>query len=97
MWNIILPNLVCFILYVSVQFSYYNWNIYRILIKGVASTADVPLSAAGNAEIEETITLPAVCVAPIVLIRIRLVDVGGGPVDIETLGVPPPWIAASGF
>ena len=63
----------------------------------VASTADVPLSAAGDAEIEEVISLPSVCVAPIVLVRIRLVDVGFGPVDIEDLGIPAPWIAASGF
>ncbi len=63
----------------------------------VASTADVPLSAAGDASLEEDITLPAACVAPIVLVRIRLVDVGFGPVDIEDLGIPAPWIAASGF
>ncbi len=63
----------------------------------VASTLDVPLSAAGDAEINEAITLPSSCVAPIVLVRIRLVDVGFGPVDIEDLGLPPPWIAASGF
>ncbi len=63
----------------------------------VASTADVPLSAAGDAEIQEVIALPSACVAPIVLIRIRLVDVGFGPVDIEDLGIPAPWIAASGF
>ena len=63
----------------------------------VASTADVPLSAAGDAEIDEVIAVPSVCVAPIVLVRIRLVDVGSGPIDIELLGVPPPWIAASGF
>lgn len=65
----------------------------------VASTADVPLSAAGDAEIDEVITLPPVCVAPIVLIRIRLVDIGFGPIDIEgpPLFLPPPWIAASGF
>ena len=63
----------------------------------VASTADVPLSAAGDALILEVIALPASCVAPIVLVRIRLVDVGSGPIDIELLGVPAPWIAASGF
>ena len=63
----------------------------------VASTADVPLSAAEDASLEEVITLPAACVAPIVLVRIRLVDVGSGPVDIEDLGIPAPWIAASGF
>ena len=63
----------------------------------VADTADVPLSAAGDAEIEEAIELPPVCVAPIVLIRIKLVDFGGGPFPITDLGVPEPWIAASGF
>ncbi len=63
----------------------------------VASTADVPLSAAGDALIRETITLPAVCVAPIVLIRIELVQFGGPPFPITNLGIPQPWIAASGF
>ena len=63
----------------------------------VASTADAPLSAAGDAVIQDTITLPAVCVAPIVLIRINLVDFGGGPFPITNLGIPEPWIAASGF
>ncbi len=63
----------------------------------VASTGDVALSAAGDAEIEETIDLPPVCVAPIVLIRINLVDFGGGPFPITDLGIPEPWIAASGF
>ncbi len=61
------------------------------------NTADVPLSAAGDAEIVEVIALPAVCVAPIVLIRINLVDFGGGPFPISNLGIPEPWIAASGF
>ena len=69
----------------------------------VASTADVPLSAAGDAEIEEVIALPAVCVAPIVLVRINLVDVGFGPVPLTALQLPDgtflaaAWIAASGF
>ena len=63
----------------------------------VASAADVPLSAAGDAKIEETIILPAVCAAPIVLIRIGLLDVGFGPVEPEMLGFPSPWIAVSGF
>ncbi len=63
----------------------------------VASTLDVPLSAGGDAEIDEVITLPSVCVAPIVLIRVRLIDLGGGPFDIVELNVPRPWIAASGF
>jgi len=63
----------------------------------VVSTGDVPLSAAGDAEIDEVIALPSSCVAPIVLVRIGLVDVGFGPVDIVELGIPSPWIAASGF
>ena len=62
----------------------------------VASTAAVPLSAAGDAEINEVITLPAVCVAPIVLISIKQVDFGGGPFDLAILGLTA-WIAASGF
>ncbi len=70
----------------------------------VASTADVPLSAAGDAEIDEVIALPAVCVAPIVLVRVGLVDspncalVGQPtPCQVTALGIPSPWIAASGF
>ncbi len=63
----------------------------------VASTGNVPLSADGDAEIDETIDLPDVCVAPIVLIRAGLLDVGFGPVEPEELGFPSPWIAASGF
>ncbi len=49
----------------------------------VAMTATVPLSTAGNAEIREMITLPASCLAPIVLIRAN-----------SQTG---PWIAASGL
>ena len=70
----------------------------------VASTADVPLSAAGDAEIEDVIALPDVCVAPIVLVRVGLVDspncalVGQPtPCQVTALGIPSPWIAASGF
>lgn len=55
----------------------------------VATTAVVPLSAAGDAEIEEVITLPSSCVGPIVLVR-----VGGAGGNSPLLG---PWIAASGF
>ncbi len=62
----------------------------------VASTADVPLSAAGNAVINEIITLPSSCVAPIVLIRVKLADLGAGPFDIALAGLTA-WIAASGF
>ena len=49
----------------------------------VAMTATFPLDNAGNAEIRERITLPATCVAPIVLVRAN-----------SQTG---PWIAASGF
>ena len=76
----------------------------------VASTADVPLSAAGDAEIEDVIALPAVCVAPIVLLRVSAVDSGffapacmGGAGTCTATGVAVPigcngpWIAASGF
>ncbi len=62
----------------------------------VVSTTDVPLSAAGDALIRETIALPEVCVAPIVLIRVKLVDLGGGPFDLGAAGFTA-WIAASGF
>jgi hypothetical protein len=48
-----------------------------------ASTDPVPLSPGGDARIDQTVTLPAVCLAPIVLVR---ANTSGGP-----------WIAASGF
>jgi hypothetical protein len=54
----------------------------------VATTAVVPLSAAGDAEIEETISVPSSCVGPIVLIRI------GRTTGADIFG---PWIAANGF
>ncbi len=53
-------------------------------------TANVPLSAAGDAEIAEVISLPSVCVAPIVLISI-------GRVTFLPFDIKGPWIAASGF
>ncbi len=53
-------------------------------------TANVPLSAAGDAEIAEIISLPSVCVAPIVLISI-------GRVTFIPIAIKGPWIAASGF
>ena len=56
----------------------------------VLRTGNVPLSAAGDAEIEEVIELPYVCVAPIVLIRVGFVNFLGFPIE-------GPWIAASGF
>ncbi len=49
----------------------------------VATTAVEPLSAAGNAKIEETIALAGNCVGPIILIRID--------------STAAPWIAATGF
>ena len=56
----------------------------------VATTAPVLLDSAGDAEIDETITLPTECIAPIVLIRI------GGTVNSGP-GILGPWIAATGF
>ncbi len=77
----------------------------------VATTGSFPLSpVTGDAEIEENITLPAVCVAPIVLLRVSAVDSGffapacmGGAGTCTATGVAVPigcngpWIAASGF
>ncbi len=43
----------------------------------VATTGNFALSpVTGNAQVAETITLPAVCVAPIVLLRVSTVDAG---------------------
>jgi hypothetical protein len=55
-----------------------------------ATTGVVALSSEGNAEIEQTISLPRSCVAPIVLIRVASTSGNAGPL----MG---PWIAASGF
>lgn len=77
----------------------------------VATTGNFPLSpVTGNAEIDASITLPAICVAPIVLVRASAVDSGfftpvcmGGAGTCTATGVPVfigcngPWIAASGF
>ncbi len=77
----------------------------------VATTGNFPLSpVTGNAEVDASITLPAVCVAPIVLLRVSAVDTGffapacmGGAGTCTATGVPMligcngPWIAASGF
>ncbi len=77
----------------------------------VATTGNFPLSpVTGDAEIEENITLPAVCVAPIVLLRVSAIDSGflaeecmGGAGTCTATGVAVeigcngPWIAASGF
>ncbi len=81
----------------------------------VATTGSFPLSpVTGNAKIGSTtdanITLPAICVAPIVLVRVSAVDSGffapacmGGAGTCTATGVPVfigcngPWIAASGF
>ena len=77
----------------------------------VATTGNFPLSpVTGNAKVVANITLPAVCVAPIVLLRVSEVDSGffspacmGGAGTCTATGVPVaigcngPWIAASGF
>lgn len=49
----------------------------------IVSTAPVPLSPEGDAEIEQQIALPGTCLAPIVLVR---ANSSSGP-----------WIAATGF
>jgi hypothetical protein len=56
----------------------------------VASSDGTPLSTAGNAELDTTITLPATCMAPVVLIRIFSATAPTG----SQLG---PFIALSGF
>ena len=77
----------------------------------VATTGNFPLSpVTGNAKVDASITLPAVCVAPIVLVRVSEVDSGffapvcmggAGTCTATGVGVPigcnGPWIAASGF
>ncbi len=77
----------------------------------VATTGNFSLSSVtGDAEVDANITLPAVCVAPIVLLRVSAVDSGffapvcmGGAGTCTATGVPVPigcngpWIAASGF
>jgi hypothetical protein len=49
----------------------------------LVSTNPVPLSQDGDARIDQRVTLPAVCLAPVVLVR---ANTSSGP-----------WIAASGF
>jgi hypothetical protein len=49
----------------------------------ITSTAAVPISLAGDFEIDEEVTIPSVCAQPIILIRIGLPAASG------------PWIAAS--
>jgi len=77
----------------------------------VAATGSFPLSpVTGDAEVDASITLPAVCVAPIVLLRVSAVDAnffteecagGAGTCTATGVAVPigcnGPWIAASGF
>ncbi len=77
----------------------------------VATTGNFSLTpVTGDAKIDANITLPAACVAPIVLVRVSAVDSGffaaecmGGAGTCTATGVPVeigcngPWIAASGF
>ena len=68
----------------------------------VARTDNTPLSADGDAESEQTIGLPSVCVAPIVLIQIGEIEgsfIGfpPGPLDVEEVLGLRFWIAASGI
>jgi hypothetical protein len=55
----------------------------------VATTEAVPLSTSGDAHIQEKVTLPASCVAPVILVRAALVN--------GTTPALPPFIAVSGF
>jgi hypothetical protein len=55
----------------------------------VATTAALPLSTSGDAHIHEKITLPASCIAPVILVRAAVVN--------GTTPALPPFIAASGF
>jgi hypothetical protein len=55
----------------------------------VATTEAVPLSTSGDAHIQEKTTLPASCVAPVILVRAAVVN--------GTTPALPPFIAVSGF
>lgn len=55
-----------------------------------ATTAAVPLTAAGDARIHDKISAPASCIAPVILVRVAAVN--GTP-----LAQPGPFIAATGF
>jgi hypothetical protein len=55
-----------------------------------ASTDGVPLSTAGNAEIAANVTVPATCMAPVVLVRVWVNTAAPG----SQLG---PFIAVTGF
>jgi len=55
----------------------------------VATTGAVALSPSGGAHIHEKITLPASCVAPVILVRAAVVN--------GTALAQPPFIAVSGF
>jgi hypothetical protein len=50
-----------------------------------ATTSAVPLSARGNARIRDHVTVPANCLAPVVLVR------------ISGIAASDPWIAATGL
>jgi hypothetical protein len=56
----------------------------------VATTAAVPLSSGGDSLVMESITLPARCFGPVVLVRIA-------GVNGTLLANPGAWIAATGF
>lgn len=69
----------------------------------VARSKNAPISAEGDFKIFDFISVPSQCTAAIVLIRVSVIDAGfiggppGTPVNLEDLGVTPPWIAASGL
>jgi hypothetical protein len=69
----------------------------------VARTKSHPLSPEGNVKLFEFFDVPDQCTAAIVLVRVKVIDAGfiggtpGEPLDLEDIGVVPPWIAASGL
>jgi hypothetical protein len=60
----------------------------------VAETAPVNLDDEGDANIDETITLPTSCLAPVILVRVA--GVTSGPLTLP-LANNVPFIAATGF
>ncbi|MGH9762856.1 MAG: hypothetical protein ACREDR_38305 [Blastocatellia bacterium] len=60
----------------------------------MAETAPVNLDAEGDAMIDDTITIPPSCIAPVVLVRVA--GVNGTPLPLP-LTTQVPFIAATGF
>jgi hypothetical protein len=56
----------------------------------IVNTTSVPLASNGNAHINQKISFPSTCFAPVILVRISVL----GTNDLGTSG---PWIASTGF